>query len=776
MKNLYEAISQKINIEVNDGDYLVNVTERLLPLVANILSHKVGKRVEISVYDQKSNVSVVNQIIKVGEKFTIETLSEYGYTRVPRVWNDKEFSVLGDLVIFQRVGEEFAVRISMFDNVVEEISLVNKDDRSLISKIQSYFLTEDDNVLARYCSDYQYGEILNLNFLRNEKVSEGVDIGIREFPGGRFSQIEKIIKSYISLDFNVFLSTNNDEFEIEGCKRVEGEFPLGFVISKSKIALVTDFELSGRIELFKASTRIKNENLFNEIVRGDYIVHQDHGIGIYQDLIVQDEITYFDIRYAGKDRLLVPVSACDKLSKYVSSGGSTPKLTGLNSVVWGKIKAKALEDIQAMAKELVGIYAMRKISKSSVMVRDHHDEIELGKFVEAFAYADTEDQMVITQEILKDLSKDSPMDRLIVGDVGFGKTELAARAIFLCVNAGYQVAMLAPTTILSMQHYHVLTQRFSEYPFRIEVLNRYAGNEKRNQVLNDLEAGKVDILIGTHSILSDAVKFKKLGLLVIDEEQKFGVVQKEKLKKKKLDVHTLSMTATPIPRTLNMAISGIRDLSILSSVPMGRKPIENHFGEFDWDVALKAIDVEVRRGGQVYYMHNRVAQLSNIKEEILARRPEIKVEISHGQMGMKKISDVMERFSKGEIDVLVCSSIVENGLDIPNVNTIIVDDSQRYGLSSLYQIRGRVGRSPRQAYAYFFHTLLKGDALLRMDALSEANNIGSGFILSNRDLEIRGAGNILGKSQSGAINSVGYAMYSQMLEETVSKLQDGKYK
>ncbi len=776
MKNLYEAISQKINIEINDGDFLVNVTERLLPLVANILSHKVGKRVEVSVYDLKSNVSGVNQIIKVGEKFNIETLSEFGYTRVPRVWNDKEFSVLGDLVIFQRVGEEFAVRISMFDNIVEEISLVNKDDRSLISKTQSYFLTEDTHILARYCSDYQYSEILNLNFLRNEKVQEGVDIGIREFPGGRFSQIEKIIKSYLSLDFSVYLSTNNDEFEIEGCKKVDGEFPLGFVISKSKIALVTDFELSGRIELFKASTRIKNENLFNEIVRGDYIVHQDHGIGIYQDLIIQDEITYFDIRYAGKDRLLVPVSASDKLSKYVSSGGSTPKLTGLNSVVWGKIKAKALEDIQAMAKELVGIYAMRKISKSSVMVRDHHDEVELGKFVEAFAYADTEDQMVITQEILKDLSKESPMDRLIVGDVGFGKTELAARAIFLCVNAGYQVAMLAPTTILSMQHYHVLTQRFSEYPFRVEVLNRYAGSEKRNQVLNDLEAGKVDVLIGTHSILSDAVKFKKLGLLVIDEEQKFGVVQKEKLKKKKLDVHTLSMTATPIPRTLNMAISGIRDLSILSSVPMGRKPIENHFGEFDWDVALKAIDVEVRRGGQVYYLHNRVAELINIKEEILAQRPNITVEISHGQMGMRKISEVMEKFSKGEIDVLVCSSIVENGLDIPNVNTIIVDDSQRYGLSSLYQIRGRVGRSSRQAYAYFFHTLLKGDALLRMDALSEANNIGSGFILSNRDLEIRGAGNILGKSQSGAINSVGYAMYSQMLEETVSKLQDGKYK
>jgi transcription-repair coupling factor (superfamily II helicase) len=421
MKNLYEAISQKINIEINYGDFLVNVTERLLPLVANILSHKVGKRVEVSVYDQKSNVSGVNQIIKVGEKFNIETLTEFGYTRVPRVWNDKEFSVLGDLVIFQRVGEEFAVRISMFDNIVEEISLVNKDDRSLISKTPSYFLTEDTNILARYCSDYQYSEILNLNFLRNEKVQEGLDIGIREFPGGRFSQIEKIIKSYLSLDFNVYLSTNNDEFEIEGCKKVDGEFPLGFVISKSKIALVTDFELSGRIELFKASTRIKNENLFNEIVRGDYIVHQDHGIGIYQDLIIQDEITYFDIRYAGKDRLLVPVSASDKLSKYVSSGGSTPKLTGLNSVVWGKIKAKALEDIQAMAKELVGIYAMRKISKSSVMVRDHHDEIELGKFVEAFAYADTEDQMVITQEILKDLSKDSPMDRLIVGDVGLVK-------------------------------------------------------------------------------------------------------------------------------------------------------------------------------------------------------------------------------------------------------------------------------------------------------------------------------------------------------------------
>lgn len=775
MKNLYVSISEKIKVNINDGDFIINVSERLIPTIANILSYKEDKRVEVSVTESLNKISEDNFFIKVGEKFEINKLSEFGYSRVPRVWGDKEYSVLGDLVIFQRIGENFAVRISMFDNIVEEISLVNKDDRSLIGKVHSYFLTNDTNIIARYCSDYKYSEVLNLNFVRHEKVDNGIDLGIREFPGGRFSQIEKIIKSYLALDFQVYIASDSDEIEIEGCKRVQGDFPLGFVISKSKVALVTDFELSGRIELFKAQGKIKNENLFNEIIRGDYIVHADHGIGIYQDLVVQEGITYFDIRYAGKDRLLVPISASDKLSKYVSSGGATPKLTGLNSVVWGKIKAKALEDIQAMAKELVDIYAMRKISKAPVMVKNHSDEIELGKFVEAFEYQDTEDQMVITQEIIKDLSKDSPMDRLIVGDVGFGKTELAARAIFLAVNAGYQIAILAPTTILSMQHYHVLTQRFAEYPFKLEVLNRYAGHQKRAQVLKDLEEGKVDVLIGTHSILADSVKFKNLGLLVIDEEQKFGVVQKEKLKKKKLDVHTLSMTATPIPRTLNMAISGIRDLSILSSVPLGRKPIENYFGQFDWDVALKAIDVEVRRGGQVYFMHNRVAELANIKEEILGRRPNLRVEISHGQMGMKKISDVMDRFSKGTIDVLVCSSIVENGLDIPNVNTIIVDDSQRYGLSSLYQIRGRVGRSARQAYAYFFHTVLKGDALLRMDALSEANNIGSGFILSNRDLEIRGAGNILGKSQSGAINSVGYAMYSQMLEETVSKLQVGKY-
>ena len=363
------------------------------------------------------------------------------------------------------------------------------------------------------------------------------------------------------------------------------------------------------------------------------------------------------------------------------------------------------------------------------------------------------------------------MDRILVGDVGYGKTEMAMRAMYAVANSGKQVALLAPTTILAAQHLAVLKKRFAGTLFNIQSLSRLVSEDERKQTIEGVANGSVDIVVGTHALLSDEIKFKDLGLLVVDEEQKFGVKQKEKIKGKKLNTNVLSLTATPIPRTLNMALLGIRDISVLATPPSGRMEIINHFGKFNWETVQEAIQKELDRGGQVYFLHNRVETIQNVYEKLDKLFPQVEVAVVHGQMSVQTLSRNMENFIKEESKILLCTTIIENGLDIPTVNTLIVDDATMLGLSQMYQIRGRIGRSQISANAYFFYDTLKGDSALRLEALKNSQELGSGFLLSNRDLEIRGAGDILGKNQSGAINSVGYGLYSQMLAEAVGELR-----
>ena len=363
------------------------------------------------------------------------------------------------------------------------------------------------------------------------------------------------------------------------------------------------------------------------------------------------------------------------------------------------------------------------------------------------------------------------MDRLLVGDVGFGKTEVAMRASFAVVNSGKQVAVLAPTTVLANQHLRVFRDRFKKYPFNISLLSRLQSKKEREEIEEGTVKGTIDILIGTHALLSDAVKFKNLGLLVVDEEQKFGVRQKEKLKSSRVDTHVLSMTATPIPRTLNLSLMGVRDISVLAIPPVGRKNIKNEFGHFSFEKVRECIVRELRRDGQVYYLHNRIENIYLLEERLRELIPDMRIEVVHGRLSSKKLIEVMDRFLNHNIDVLLCTTIIENGLDISNANTLIVDDVNRLGLSQMYQIRGRVGRGSTQAYACFFYDGLRGDTQLRLEALKESEALGSGFILSNRDLEIRGAGDILGKKQSGMINSIGYGLYTQLLHDAVERLK-----
>jgi transcription-repair coupling factor (superfamily II helicase) len=457
--------------------------------------------------------------------------------------------------------------------------------------------------------------------------------------------------------------------------------------------------------------------------------------------------------------------------KYIGSGKATPVLTGLNSGVWGRVSKKAKKDVENIAKELLRIYALREVSRCPKVISSPSQLDEYWKFADEFEFSDTEDQYIATKKIAENLQKDTPMDRLLVGDVGFGKTEIGMRAAFAVANSGMQVALLAPTTILANQHLKVFTERFKNYPFKIALLSRLQSVPERREITDSLERGKIDILIGTHAILSSDVKFKELGLLIVDEEQKFGVRQKEKLKGRRIDTHVLSMTATPIPRTLNLSLIGVRDISVLAIPPLGRREIKNEFFKFNFEKIKECIVRELRRNGQVYYLHNRIDSIYALEEELRELIPDARIEVAHGRLRGKKLIDVMDRFINHKIDVLLCTTIIENGLDISNANTLIVDDVNRLGLAQIYQIRGRVGRGERQAYACFFYDELRGDAQLRLEAIRESQALGSGFVLSNRDLEIRGAGDILGKKQSGTINSVGYGLYTKLLNDAVEKLK-----
>jgi len=511
-----------------------------------------------------------------------------------------------------------------------------------------------------------------------------------------------------------------------------------------------------------------------KIKPGDYVVHLDHGIGLFahkEVLEVEGEyIQYIVINYLNEDVLRTPISQVDKLSRYIGIGKKRPRLSKLGSATWKKTYQKTYEDIILMARDLLEVYASRKIADKIPL---HFNKNWEGEIIKTFGFVETIDQVQTIREVYSDQQKVAPMDRLICGDVGFGKTEVAIRAIAQAAANGHQSAMLAPTTILCEQHYRFFQKRFAELPVKIARLSRFTGREESRQILTDVQSGKIDILISTHKILHADLNFKNLGLLVVDEEQKFGVKDKEKLKKIKNNVDVLTLTATPIPRTLFMALSGLRDISRLYSAPAGRKEIATKVEKYDDVIISKAILNEIKNGGQVYYLHNEVATITATRHKLEKLLPDLAIKVAHGQMGESALLNVMSDFTSGEIDVLVCSTIIENGLDLPNVNTLIVDEADRFGLSQLYQIRGRIGRSSKQAYALFTYKdkKLTQNALKRFKAISENTELGAGYDIALSDLEIRGGGNILGRDQHGNMEAIGLVLYSKLLEAAIHKLK-----
>ena len=514
----------------------------------------------------------------------------------------------------------------------------------------------------------------------------------------------------------------------------------------------------------------------NLIRYGDLVVHINHGIGIYRGMIlkkIQQKIKEFiAIEYLNGDYLYLPLHIIDKITKYLGVSRRTPRLSRLGSVVWEKTKKKIEASIWVLAKELLEVYAKREIIKRK---RYNIDWDWDQKLRTTFEYSETPDQERTISEIYSDLEHGIPMDRLLVGDVGFGKTEVAVRAATQVISNGTQVAILAPTTILSRQHLVTIAERLKDFPVKIAELSRFVSQEKQKGIIEDLGLGKIDLIIGTHRLLKQDVYFRNLGLLVIDEEQRFGVRDKEKLKRLKNDVDILSLSATPIPRTLFIALSGIRQISIIKTPPSGRKPIVTKIEQYNIENIKKYILRELRKGGQVYFLHNNIRTIQARAKEFERYFPEADIAIAHGQMPEEKLAGVMADFAAGEIDILFCSTIIENGLDIPQVNTLIVENADNFGLSQLYQIRGRIGRSKNQAYAYFtFKKNLIGKAYKRLQALAEKVDLGSGFDIAYSDLEIRGGGNILGREQHGNMEELGLILYTKLLNQVVEKLKNSK--
>ena len=556
-----------------------------------------------------------------------------------------------------------------------------------------------------------------------------------------------------------------------------GHIVEGYEYPMLKFTVIAESDIFGKAKKKKKRKIYEGRKIqnFSELKPGDYVVHENHGLGIYQGIekIEVDKITkdYMKIAYAKGGNLYIPATQLDLIQKYASADAKKPKLNRLGSQEWVKTKKRVRGAVKVIAKDLVELYAVRQNQEGYVY---GPDTVWQQEFEEMFPFEETEDQMHAIEAVKKDMESKKIMDRLICGDVGYGKTEVAIRAAFKAVQEDKQVVYLVPTTILAQQHYNTFVQRMKEFPVRVDLMCRFRTPSQQKKTIQDLKKGLVDIVIGTHRVLSKDVEFKNLGLLIIDEEQRFGVQHKEKIKKMKENVDVLTLTATPIPRTLHMSLIGIRDMSVLEEAPEERMPIQTYVMEYNDEMVREAIERECARQGQVYYVYNRVEDIADVAGRIQKLVPDVNVAYAHGQMREHELEKIMYDFINGEIDVLVSTTIIETGLDISNVNTMIIHDADRLGLSQLYQLRGRVGRSNRMAYAFLLYRrdkLLKEVAEKRLAAIREFTDLGSGFKIAMRDLEIRGAGNLLGAEQHGHMEAVGYDLYCKMLNEAVKQLK-----
>lgn len=592
---------------------------------------------------------------------------------------------------------------------------------------------------------------------------------------------KQIAQTMLDFDMNVPIVENNELLEARTQITVDG-YVSGFSLPEINLVYLTERELFNkrpqrkkRIKTLENAQRLRN---YTELKPGDFVVHVNHGIGRFEGIKTLEnngvKRDYITITYQKGDQLFVPADQLSLVQKYVGSEGKTPHINKLGGSEWAKTKRKVQSKVEDIADDLIELYAKRESEKGFAFSPD--DELQ-KKFEDAFPYVETPDQLRSTKEIKEDMEKAKPMDRLVVGDVGFGKTEVALRAAFKAIQDNKQVAFLVPTTILAQQHYQTIQDRFKDFPVNSAMLSRFQTPAESKEILEKLEEGQIDIVVGTHRLLSKDVHFKNLGLLIVDEEQRFGVKHKEKLKQLKANIDVLTLTATPIPRTLHMSMVGVRDLSVMETPPQNRYPIQTYVMEQIPSVIKDACLREMQRGGQVFYLHNRIGDIDEVVERLQRLLPTARIASAHGRMSQNQLEDILYRFLNKEFDILVTTTIIETGIDMPNVNTMIIEDADHYGLSQLYQLRGRIGRSARLAYAYFLYQpnkVLTEVGEKRLDAIRDFTELGSGFKIAMRDLSIRGAGNMLGSQQHGFIDSVGYDLYSQMLSDAIKARKNKK--
>jgi transcription-repair coupling factor (superfamily II helicase) len=760
---------------------------------------------------QRSIIKLADYTLLPSREFTADGSSNYNYSTL--------FDYLPeDLIVLQNEPELIQEKAEEFQEEIEDIyQKIEKDKRELIFSPSSYFITNSE-----ICNKLKYKNMIDLTYLPEEnKGSISTNQGekkeyIREFilEGqeissyfGNLDLFSKDLEKWQQEKQHIIIVVRNEGraqrlgeiLEERGVERFTtgrleeyttlqstifisyGYLNYGFRFPYLKAIFITDQEIFGkeRNKRYKL-TRRKSEHfsIAMDISSGDYIVHIDHGIGVYNGMVnltvkgVKQD--YLLIEYAQGDKLYVPVDQFNLVHKYIGIKDKTPKIYRLGGVSWGKAKGKAKRSIQKLAQELYNLYVARKEIRGFAFSKDNNWQQELEM---SFPYEETYDQLQALSEVKADMEVVKPMERLVCGDVGYGKTEIAIRAAFKAVLDGKQVAILAPTTILVQQHYDNFLERMSSFPINVDMLSRFRTKQEQKKVIEGLEQGKVDIIIGTHRLIQNDIRFKDLGLLIVDEEQRFGVLHKERIKKLKESIDSLALTATPIPRTLHMSLIGVRDLSVINTPPEDRFPIATYICRRDDKVIVEAIRRELDREGQIFFVYNRVRNIQKIARDLNRLLPRARIGIAHGQMAEEQLEDIMIDFLEKRYDILVCTTIIEIGLDIPNVNTIIIDDAHKFGLSQLYQLRGRVGRTDRRAYAYFLYPSYRSisdTAKKRLQAIKEFSELGSAFKLAMRDLEIRGAGNLLGKEQHGSVGEVGFNLYCRLLEEAIEELREEK--
>lgn len=765
-------------------------------------------------------------------KDILRYLEANDFERVPKNLEIKQYSLRGDVITAWFVGYESPIRMEFFGEDLEKMYLVDeiyskklKDIKYLViggingkDDLNSIKISLPEITNEHF--DTKYLEVEKLIFTNSIQNAEGNGYEIiktdYQFPQLFYSRLdlfEKEVERLENQGYHIYIKTENenslgyelqkyldlpkDNRILQNIKNIEVQ--AGFISEQEKLAVFTDRELFGTIfltrpeRLKKSTTNIQRllQQFEGNIEMGDYVVHEDYGIGIYsgltQEMIDDQMYEYLLLKYDKEDELYVPINQIEKITKYIGNEGVEPRVTRLGGVSWENVKRKIKASTRLLAKELIEHFAKREVSKAKAI--PNKDSKDYLKFIEEFKHVETDDQIRAVNEIVADMEKPVPMDRLLVGDVGFGKTEVFMRAAFKAVEDGGQVAVLSPTTVLTSQHDEVFKERFKNFPIRIESISRFNTPLENKKIIEAANEGKVDILIGTHRLLSSDVKFKNLQLVIVDEEQRFGVKQKEKIKQLNYEAHVLAVSATPIPRTLSMALSTIQEISIITTPPKGRKSIHTEIVKDDWNHIAKAIQFEINRGGQVFFLHNKIQNMGFIEEKLGQLVPGLRIVSAHGQMNSDKLDGIMDDFYHKKYDLLISTTIIENGLDLPNVNTIIVNNAHRFGLSQLYQLRGRVGRSDRQSFCYLLYqgqdlkALEQEDEksnkrkrnkkyLERLNSLVENQDLGAGFRIASKDLEIRGAGNLLGEQQSGHIAAIGYALYVELLAQEVEKIRE----